>query len=67
MNNKFTSEEINRLLSNSSEKLPENLKSGISDEQVRKLNSILSDKEKINALLKSQKAQELIKKFKNGG
>lgn len=65
--NKFTPEEINKLLSNSSDKLPENLKNGISDEQVKKLNSILSDKEKINALLNSQKAQELIKKFKNGG
>ncbi len=67
MNNNFTPEEINRLLSNSSGKLPDNLKNGISDEQVKKLNSILSDKEKINALLNSQKAQELIKKFKNGG
>lgn len=67
MNNNFTPEEINKLLSNSSDKLPDNLKNGISDEQVRKLNSILSDKEKINALLNSQKAQELIKKFKNGG
>ena len=67
MNNNFTPEEINKLLSNSSDKLPDNLKNGISDEQVKKLNSILSDKEKINALLNSQKAQELIKKFKNGG
>jgi len=67
MNNNFTPEEINRLLANSSGKLPDNLKNGISDEQVKKLNSILSDKEKINALLNSQKAQELIRKLRNGG
>ncbi|MBQ6708890.1 MAG: hypothetical protein IJM97_08085 [Clostridia bacterium] len=67
MNNNFTPEEINRLLSNSSAEIPANLKNGISDEQMKKLNSILSDKEKLNVLLNSQKAQELLKKFKNGG
>lgn len=41
------------------------VKNNLSKEQAQKLNDVLSDKNKLNELLSSPMAQELMKKFKN--
>ena len=56
---------INELLNskNDKKKINEFINTNLSDAQKSQLNDILSDKDKIKALLESSKAQEIIRKF----
>ena len=66
MNNKFnlTSEQINEMLSGVPSSILKNSDTKITEEQTRKLNELLNDNDSVEAILKSEKAQELLKKLK---
>jgi mannitol/fructose-specific phosphotransferase system IIA component (Ntr-type) len=67
MSNKNFDEIINNIKSKkSNDEAQEYLKNNLSAEQNRKLKEILSDKNALEKLLSTPKAQELLKKFTEG-
>ncbi len=67
MSNKNFDEIINNIKSKkSNDEAQEYLKKNLSAEQNRKLKEILSDKNALEKLLSTPKAQELLKKFTEG-
>lgn len=60
----LTPEQINKMLSGLPSSVIKNSDTKITNEQVKKLNDLLNDKNAVETILKSDKAQELMKKIK---
>lgn len=60
----LTPEQINEMLSGLPSSVTKNSDTKITNEQVKKLNDLLNDKNAVETILKSDKAQELMKKIK---
>ncbi len=60
----LTPEQINKMLSGLPSSVIQNSDTKITNEQVKKLNDLLNDKNAVETILKSDKAQELMKKIK---
>lgn len=60
----LTPEQINKMLSGLPSSVIKSSDTKITNEQVKKLNDLLNDKNAVETILKSDKAQELMKKIK---
>lgn len=60
----LTPDQINEMLSGLPSSVIKNTDTKITNEQAKKLNDLLSDQNAVETILKSEKAQELMKKIK---
>lgn len=65
MSNDFDKELNDLMQANDKKKAEEFINKRLSEKQKNELNNILKDKEKLNQILSSEKARQVMNKFKN--